>query len=129
MKQDNSNIFRNKSVLPKSLKRQLVYEKRNIKALKDADGEKELCQFFKELDRQSLSFIYKICKKTWKGNFCKFRRDDLDLFIRYESDLKGTFAHGHVNRLSKNEIIEHLNKVSKLENGQVFKRLLQCFKP
>ena len=121
--------YRNKAILPLSLKRQLSYEKRNIKALKKAEGKQEISSLLNDLDRQSLSFIYKICRKTFKGNFCKIRKYDLDLFLQHENALKECFAHGHINRLHKKDIITSLYKTAELENGSVLKRLLYCFKP
>ena len=120
---------RNKALLPISMKRQLTYEKRNIKALKKAESEKCMSSILKDLDRQSLAFIYKVCRKTYKGNFCKIRKNDLDLFLKYESVLKENFSKGHVNRLQKKDIVSSLTKTSALEDGFVLRRLLYCFKP
>ena len=107
----------------------MAYEKRNIKALKSAEGEKGISLVLNDLDRQSLSFIYKICRKTFKGHFCKIRKYDLDTFLHHEKVLKECFAHGHINRLHKRDIITSLAKTAKLENGSVFKKLLNCFRP
>ena len=122
-------FYRNKSILPVSLKRQIAYEKRNIKALKKAQGEQGISSVLNDLDRQSLSFIYKICRKTFKGQFCKIRKNDLDLFLHHENVLKECFSHGHINRLHKRDIVASLVKTAELENGSVFKTLLHCFKP
>ena len=129
-KQLNVYFIRNTSALNSAWKRQMAFEKDNLEKMKCAVTSNDQIVMLNTFDRQTLEFLYKVVQKVFQGKYCRIDQKSFDILSKNGNNLKEVFSNnGHLNRISKRNLLNKLSEVSKLNSGQVFNTLLTCFEP
>ena len=112
--------------LLESFKRSLWAEKKTIRNLKNSNHDEQK-KIIVGCDRQSLSTIYSMCKKTIRAQNCRITESQSNTLFDNQQLLKDNFLSGHVRKKNKNELSNALLSVSKVQNGLLLATILKCF--
>ena len=109
-----------------SFKKSMRAEKHTIKKLKTSYHEEQK-EILVNADRQCLSTLFTMCKRTLRAQNCCISEKQSDILFENQDILKDNFLGGHVRKKTKSDLVSALLNVSKLDNGKVFTTLLTCF--
>ena len=112
--------------LLQSFKRAMRAERHIIKQLKSSNHDQQK-KIIIMSDRQSLSTIYTICKKTIRAQNCRITEEHSNTLFDNQHILKETFLSGHVRKKTKSDLSNALLAVSKIQDGALLSTVLKCF--
>ena len=118
--------FRSSMNLLDSFKKSIRAEKHTIKKLKSSNHEEQK-EILINADRQCLSTLFSMCKRTLRAQNCCISEKQSDLLFKNQDILKDNFLGGHVRKKTKSDLVRALLNVSNVDNGEVFTTVLKCF--